>query len=454
MKSKNLSTWALIPIAYLLFSPFSLLVHIFSLTAFQSTLSVAFSFTSLYFMQQCKRDSWLWCFPFAILATLTFLDGVSIIPIGLFWLLTQKRWKDSFIFGGLMILYSVFYFTNFKFSSATQILPAKELVTAVSRNFIGFSGSFAKVISDTHAIKISMFAGFIILVIFFTIAIIGIVKKYNLPSKQSNSFEPIGLLEVSFLRLLASVTMISIGRSSDGSDVILASRFNIYDVCIVILSIILIFSAVKNQRRKLLTTGVAVASFLSCIYMYIKYDSQIALTQSELKADSYNYSKNGVFLHQDINLTDPDPDFYKNCEFPVFFGDETIELWKEKIINHREDNSIKLVQVSGMPSGKYKVSINPILEFTLTNIPDHVPSKKIYLGMADQNAPGKFYLVALACSSSSGFRGLFNKSGEKQMYAGIPAKLSDGDYALGLCWLDGDVPKVTPVNNHISITRQ
>jgi hypothetical protein len=430
---------------FFIFTPFVFPVHLWSLTAYQSTLSVSFSFISLYFLQPRKSKIWYCSIPFAVLSSFTFLDGISIFPVALLWLFLQRRWKELIIYSGVILFYFYLYFSNFKLSSASDILPANELIRAASLNLITFTGSIAKILSDTHVFKLSFTFGCIFLLIF-------IVNCYQ-RIKFENSvgfkfkFSGIGFAEIAFIRLQASAFMISIGRSAEGVDTMAAYRYNIFSVTIAVLICIILIRMVSEKYQYAVSIGVLGSGILMCFYTYLKYDRQIKLMVSELKADSHNYRHHSVYLHQYFNMPDPKPEFYRYHKFPVYYPEEVIDSWSLLISKSDEDNNLKLRAVVPESSAVYKNHIYPVVELYVSNVPGHLPGNGLHLGLLHASKPHVFYLVAMKDLSNNGLKKFVSTDDTGNFAAAVPEKLIPGIYKAGLVWMDDGVPKVVKIDD-------
>jgi hypothetical protein len=145
-RSQNKPLLYFLPVALLLFSPFIFQAHLWSITSFQYTLSIGFSIVCLHFLKLENGHIWLYSLFFVIAAPLANLDGLSILPIGIFWLVCQRRNKEAFIFSALSVSYLVFFFSDFKLSSASHLTFSLESFSQIALCILAITGSFAKII--------------------------------------------------------------------------------------------------------------------------------------------------------------------------------------------------------------------------------------------------------------------------------------------------------------------
>lgn len=442
-RSANKEITLFLPVMLLLFSPLVYYVHLWSLTAFQHTLSIAFSILCLYFLQPEKKPSWLFAFPIAVAATLTNLDGISVMPVCIFWLLTQKRWKDSLIFTGLTVVYLIIYFTDFKLSSASQIGFTVNSLPLMAHAFIVVTGSFARFISDTYGIMLSTILGSGILLTF-------LVFKFFPRSEGGYRFSfpeiwKLDLTDICFLRMLGSMGMIMIGRYAEGVGTMIAPRFQIYAVSVLILFyLFLVKSAPFRKAAFFKIAAISIALVLS-IYSYRKYDKAVNFNDAGLKADSYNYTRNKFFLHQYYNLPDPEPSFYENYIFPEYFGKKVIDTWKTTT-GAKSDLGIQVTEYPDLP--RYKTYLYRVKAIKVSNVGSEVPGKDVYLGLTENADPSRFYLVALKDDRPSWKSG---KAGAGEFNVEIPGKIKPGTYTATLCWLDDDQPRFKMISKNVSL---
>ncbi|MEO6685935.1 MAG: hypothetical protein ABIN24_08215, partial [Dyadobacter sp.] len=183
-----------LPVTLLVFSPIVYAVHLWSITAFEQTLAITFSLYCLYFLQASKQKSWYLSFPFAIAATLANLDGLSIIPVGLVWLILQKRTRESLIFGFFSVVYLYIFFQGFRFSFSSESFTLSQTIWLVFRGFVSFTGSIVKVLSDSHVYILSLTAGGFFLIIY----VLFFVKKFTRSEGWKGVLFPISFVEICF----------------------------------------------------------------------------------------------------------------------------------------------------------------------------------------------------------------------------------------------------------------
>lgn len=292
-KTTHVTKWSFVPISFLLFSPIVYQDHLWAMTAFQYTLSLAFSLLSLYYLRPEKKNTWYFSFFYCIAASLTNLDGVSLPLIAIFWLFTQSRWKQTLYYFLFSSIYFLIFFQNFKLSSASKIPISVQSAEPWVKSFLALTGSIAKIVSDSYAINFSIFLGVIMISVFSW------SKSYLLFSKLRNSITYsrfLNFTDICFIKLLFSMAFISFGRFSAGISGMMAIRFQIYSVSMLILFYIFLLTVLNGRSRSFFIKIALPISILIFTFSYLKYENFIKYYSNSLKADTYNYPINNVFF--------------------------------------------------------------------------------------------------------------------------------------------------------------
>lgn len=444
-KSANTKLAYFIPVSVLLFSPIVYATHLWAITSFEYTLAITFSLYCLIFLQPSKQKIWYWSIPFAIAATVSNLDGLSVIPVGLVWLITQKRTKESIYFGIFAVLYVIVFFIGFHFSAASKFPPFPQIIGIVFKAFVSYCGSILKVVSDSQGLALSMAAGSVLLLVLVAV----IVIKFFDRKQWGDVLFPISLAEIGFLELLACGMMIALGRAGDVAGSILAIRFQVYAVSTFILFYLLLLSVLQNEKYKkyFFILFLLIALSLNAI-SYLKYDDTIAVHNDELKVDSYNFPNHTFFLYQYTENEDPNKVLYQHYEFPEFFSKGEIDGWDKAIKMNPVDSQIHFISEKLNDLPEYKKWIYPVISFEIKNLPSSVPHRDVYLALYNREKPGKPFLVAVRHGNRNWLNKLIkSNSTETSVSVIFPQKMSGKIYDIALCW------NVNYVNNSIVVAR-
>ncbi len=429
-----------LPIPFLLFSALLYYVHLTSLTAYQSSLSVAFSILSLYFLQNSHQKQWYLSVVFACASTLTMLDGISVIPIGFAWLLIQRRFKEGLIFGIICGSWLLLYFSNFHFSSSSKLTYTSASLITVLKGFVIFTGSFSRLFSDTYRIDLSFALGILIISGSLAIILYRIAEKSSLtklPRFVGFSLNRIELLDLILIRMFATGAMISVGRAALNLEDMVAIRFQVYALSIIVISYLFLIRSMGIYYNKACSILVLVISLLCNVYAYSKYQNTLIELRNGLIADSYNYTHNQVFLHQYFNLPDPQPSFYRNYSFPVFFDNTVLEGWESSQTN---TNNITItsqeIPTLRQPGGY----IYNIIEIKIEHVPSVVPHSEVFLVLRPKNILDKKYFIGVNTGGNSISEILFPSS-EQTFHGKFLDKVSRNKYEARLCWIENKKPR-------------
>ena len=439
-----------LPVTVLLFSPLVYVVHLWSITAFEQTLAITFSIYCLYFLQPSKQNNWYFSILFAIAATLANLDGLSIIPVALVWLVLQKRYCESWILGLFSVFYLYIFFTGFRFSFSSQAYTLTQTIWLIFRGFISFTGSIVKVVSDSHVYILSLTAGGFFLLVY----LLFFIKKFRKSEQWKGVLFPISFVEICFLKLLACGLMIAMGRGMDSIDSMAAMRFQVYSVSIFILFYLFVLSNLKNEKLVFSLFLVFLVSTLTLnLWSYAKYDNAVTNHNDELKADAYNFPNHSLFIHQYAKAEDHDQSFFDHYTFPKYFNENEIMHWNKQVksqapvpgalfkINKIENQSL------------YKGYKYPVLNIEIGHLPADVPRKNVFLLLFDRQNSQKSYMIALRLDNNEWIGNLIRKDLSPPSFSTIiPQKMPGGRYDATLCWSEGNIPKSIVIARDISIS--
>jgi hypothetical protein len=443
-KSLSARLAAFLPVVFLLFSPVVYVVHVWSITAFQYTLSIAFSLLALYFVRPLLRRGWYWAAALSVCATLSNLDGLSVIPLCVFWLLNQKRFKEAGYYTLFAGIYLTVFFYDFSLGQPTQSPPSIGLILL---SFVCLVGSFVKAITDSNTLTMSCLLGGAMLLVFA----VGLLKKWQVSPQKGQWLPVLTLTEISFLKMLACMAMIAVGRASGGN---IAPRFLAYSVAMFAVFYLLLLQNThsKSPIRTWLIGFFVVFSVSINVVSYKKYAIEAQEHRDALMADAYNFTTHGVFLHQYFNLPDPEPSFYKYYRFPTYLANNAIKDWRNKLtIAQMQDQSLNTVVKKEDLSTPFMPLLQDFYNVEIGNIDYRTiaPNAKIvYLALLSQET-GKVYLASLRPNSVSWLKQLTGQAKFTTVGSSFAAKLTPGRYTIGMCWSEKDQNQVRLVQRDV-----
>jgi len=438
-----------LPTSVLLFSPILYCTQLWSITAFEQTLSIAFSLYSLYFLQPEKQKIWYISIPFAIAATLANLDGMSVIPIALFWLIVQRRNRESLIFALFSVCYCYVFFLGFRFSSASHFPELSKFLSVVVKGFIALSGSIVKVLSDSYGYQMAFILGaFIFLTyIYFTAR-----KFYKVYTDRQTKYE-INFTEICFFKVLACVLMIALGRSGDAADDILSIRFQIYSASVFVIFYLFVLNNLKQVKlEKLFFLTFLTASLTLNLLAYVKYNNAVRTHNDQLMVDNFNYTTRGFFMYQYFASPQPEAGFYNHYKFPEYFKKYVVSAWHGQLQSQHPVTGVSLKTEVLKTAVDYPESLYPVIRFQFNNLPAIVPGRNVYLALSDRGK--NFFLLAVRPPMSGWFRELMGqRNSRNSLSASFPKKIASDFYDVSLCWTVNNVPHSMLVARNINIGR-
>jgi hypothetical protein len=257
--------------------------------------------------------------------------------------------------------------------------------------------------------------------------------------------------EICFLRLLASMVMVAIGRHWDGIDNMMAARFSVYSVSMVIISYLLVLKLISQDLRRFFQISAIIISAFFCVFGYLKYDSDANYHVSKLKADSYNYANHHVYFYQYLNLPDPAPDFYRNYKYPHLLKEDITEHWVTENRMTVNESYLTVSATAVSNTGQYGTFITPVIEFDVQVRGLKLPGKEIYVSICPANSPASLYLIALRERNGSWIGRLSQNQSARFFFGTIPRKIAPGIYTVKLCWVENGKPAARLVSNNILI---
>jgi hypothetical protein len=439
-----------LPVTVLLFSPLVYVVHLWSITAFEQTLAITFSIYCLYFLQPSKQNTWYFSIPLAVAATLANLDGLSIIPVALVWLVLQKRYRESWILGLFSMFYLYIFFTGFRFSFSSQAYTFSQTIWLIFRGFVSFTGSIVKVVSDSHIYILSLTAGGFFLLVY----LLFFIKKFRKSEHWKGVLLPVSFVEICFLKLLACGLMIAMGRGMDSIDSMAAMRFQVYSVSIFILFYLFVLNNLKNEKLVFsLFLAFLVSTLTLNLWSYAKYDNAVINHNDELKADAYNFPNHSLFIHQYAKAEDHDQSFFAHYTFPEYFNENEVMGWNEQA---KSQSSVPgaVFKINTIENQSlYKGYKYPVLNIEIGHLPADVPRKNVFLLLFDRQNSQKPYMIALRLDNNEWIGNLIRKDLSPPSFSTIiPQKMPGGQYDATLCWSENNVPKSIVIARDINIS--
>lgn len=288
-------------------------------------------------------------------------------------------------------------------------------------------------ITDTHAYSLSIGVGFIFIALF----IVFVVYKMRWVKGSSTMLLSINYTDISFLSLLACAFMIATGRAGDEAGSMVAIRFQIYAVTILILFYLVCLSNLSQTRYKTpFFVGFLSVAVLFNILSYFKYHQTVIEHHNVLKADANNFRHHSIMLHQFPNNS-LDSGVFRYYKFPDLFKTAVVSGWEKQMDQQDVDNAIGLkTEDVTSKSELHEVSFT-VSNIEFTNLPKHLPTKNVYLVLFndEKKSEKKPYMFALRANSIGMLNKIrFTKTSARSYSLKLVGKIPDVPYQAALCW--------------------
>ena len=285
VKQYSLSFVEILPIPYVLFV-FTQFNNMFmATTAITFYWSILFSF--LMFLSLTEKKIFLACllFPFALF---TSGNGVLLFPVGVFYLILQKRWRDLIIFGISCLVFMLLYFIHYQIAQGLTLAAILHNLGTLVCFPIAFLGNI------WPSVNISLILG----------TVVSMVLLYCVIFRRRNQY-----LFLASLWLLGTAALVALTRSSFGLDEAISSRYAQYSLLAVILGYAWCLNTLRENPSKAFSPNLLTAlGFLLSVTLFIlmvyKYESIGYFTKIEQDkiAGMSTFARNG----DDTRLTIPD----------------------------------------------------------------------------------------------------------------------------------------------------
>lgn len=300
------SSWALVPVPYLLFS---LALHentFWGMAALQNFTVVFFVLLSIFHLTNSGTRRLLWACLSAVAAVYTSGNGFLLLPIGVGLLALQRRWRDLLLFSTVSAVCVTIYFIGYLPPPGNpDRIPLTE-IGQYARGFLLFLGAMADLLPQSASrfrpilLVGTLLLGYGVLVAGRT-AVLAVKRRPPLPDA---ALFLSGL--ITFLLLTAVLVVYS--RLSFGQTVLLTSRYKIYSVLLAIGGYLAVFVSVPDQFAPWRTWLFVVLAIAWNAWMVVTNLPELAFHRKEMLTNLFNwtYSKNRV----------PPTDGYDRRQYP------------------------------------------------------------------------------------------------------------------------------------------
>ncbi|GAB2556899.1 hypothetical protein [Spirosoma areae] len=302
---------AKLPLVLVLVSSF-LLFHIqyyeaifWPMIPFQHIIVYFFALLAAFFLSPPTTKHFLISLAMAILAILSDVSGIFILPVGVALLLLQHRWKHTLLWvlviGSMVALY---YYNLVVPAFRPKPLDNLQHPGLIITIFLAFSGLFA---DAGTALPSSLRIGLIVIAgtVLWGVVIYNGVRRIQ--SVFSRSSMPLARWEVTLwggiLHLGITMLAFSVGRALDGVNAVLISRYKHMGFLWLILIILLVSGRLKPMQAIRFSRAWLVVSFVLFLFSYFQYLAPLDYYYKERNTDIYGWQYNRAIPSTPIYLS-------------------------------------------------------------------------------------------------------------------------------------------------------
>jgi hypothetical protein len=251
-KKYSLSIVEVLPIPYILFM-FTQFNNMFMATT-AITFYSSILFSLLLFLSLVKKKTILACLLF-IIALFTNGNGVLLFPVGVLYLLLERRWREAGTYGASCLVFTLLFFLNYQRPEGLSFAAAlRNLETLVSFPF-AFLGNIVP------SVDIALILG--------TVVVLALVYFVIFRTREHFLF-------LTAIWLLGTAALVALTRNSLGLEEAVSSRYAQYSLLAVILVYAWLLIAVRANRSKAFSPSrvtalafvVSAALFFGSVYKY------------------------------------------------------------------------------------------------------------------------------------------------------------------------------------------
>lgn len=339
LKKEKHSLWHMVPISFILFSPYGNLDNFGFIGVSQHTGSMLFLVWISYGLMYAENKWWVFLLAFAYPFVST--EGIAFLPIIAFVLWKNKS-ALSYYFAGLALILILLYFSGLSISEKSQANNPPILTYIMA--FLSFLGLFMIKISDTFVGLINISAG--ILLCF--ILLYGIKKG----SIRLISFPILLLVQIIFVGIL-----ICVGRSSQGDlvSIVNSERFLFYGIISLIGLYLCCLSIPIFSKSLIPLTGLAITFYLLSYFYSLDTLENMHL---RLRTDISNAHHNAPLSSYSISPLDYELINHRNYyQLPK---NDIITL--DTALFTSTLREVKVKSIDSLSTGKYHINLeNPLI---------------------------------------------------------------------------------------------
>jgi hypothetical protein len=334
LKKEKLSLWHMIPISFILFSPYGNLDNFGFIGASQHTGSMLFLVWISYGLMYAENKLWIsflaLAYPFVSTEGLAFLPIVALC-------LWKTRSRLTYYFAGFAAIIILLYVIGLSVSEKSPITSPSILTYLIA--FSSFLGLFMIKVSDTYVGLINMATGILVCLLLAFAMLKG--------QKRIISFPTLLMAQVMIVGIL-----ICIGRSSQGDlvSIVNSERFLFYGLISLIGLYLCCLSIPFVSKNPILLTGFAITYFTLSYFYSVDALENMRL---RLRSDVTNAHHNAPFSSYSVGPLD-----YELINHRSYYSLPKNEIITIDTMQLRlTGKPIKIKSMDSLGAGKYRYKL-------------------------------------------------------------------------------------------------
>lgn len=264
-----------------------------------------FVLLSSHYLYSTKLSNFIAALLVAIFAILSDVSGTFILPVGLFLLLVQHRWKLSIIWalviGGMVFL----YYQNFTVPSfrpkLSDNLQRPDLIIGRFLVASGVAFDANSILPSKVRIGLVMVVGAVLWSIVIYFGFLLIKSAFNRSGVQFARWQ--STLWGGLLHFGITLLALAVGRAIEGIDPLLISRYKHIGFIWLILIILLVASKLKSRNQVVFSNAWIVTSFGIFLFSYFYYLVPLDYYYKERYTDIYGWEYNRAIPSSPIYIS-------------------------------------------------------------------------------------------------------------------------------------------------------
>lgn len=250
------AVWYALPIATFWFTLAFWENALWGMAAIQNFWVVAWAVLTFWKLSRVDKY-WWWALPMAFAGVFTSGNGLFILPIGLFVLLLQRRWKIVIIWSVFSVLLGWLYFADYQ-APPTDLTAKSTGIQTFVRSYLLFCGSLGEGLPfGNMPFQMPLWLGALSVFVSFCI-VLYLLRSYWKRQFELDIFDYFYLGGIIFA--LSTALLVVYSRLGIGYEVMLTSRYKVYSALLISFNIAYLTRLVSPKFREVLTLNFVIAA--------------------------------------------------------------------------------------------------------------------------------------------------------------------------------------------------